>query len=170
MGALAVFAVFSATAVALAFRLAARREIGMGLLPAREAAEAAPRSLRGPIGLAWRIQRVHLYCWAIAFVALGATFGGIGAQADEIVRTSDQLATFTDRLGGAQPVQVWFTFHMGLTAAILTARFTVQALQKTRVEEAERRLDPCSPRESAGAGGGSPTCCGSRPGRWGCCC
>ncbi|MES9544138.1 MULTISPECIES: anibiotic ABC transporter [unclassified Actinomadura] len=139
---LALFAVFSGAAAALAFRLAAHREIGAGVLPAREAAEGAPRSLRGPIGLAWRIQRAHLLGWAIAFVALGATFGGIGAEAEEIVRTSDQLTTFADRLGGAEPVQVWFTFHMGLTAAILTARFTVQALQKMRAEEAAGRLGP----------------------------
>lgn len=139
---LAVFAGFSGAAAALAFGLAARREVGVGLLPAREAAEGAPRSLRGPIGLAWRIQRAHLFGWAIAFTALGATFGGIGAEADEIVRTSDQLAAFADRLGGAEPVRVWFTFHMGLTAAILTARFTVQALQKMRAEEAAGRLGP----------------------------
>ncbi|QFG20252.1 hypothetical protein [Actinomadura sp. WMMB 499] len=77
---LGLFAVFGAAVSAAAFRLAAHREVGVGLLPAREGAAGAPRSLRGPIGLAWRIQRVHLFGWALAMVALGATFGGIGAR------------------------------------------------------------------------------------------
>ncbi|QFG20253.1 hypothetical protein [Actinomadura sp. WMMB 499] len=56
--------------------------------------------------------------------------------------STDQLAGLGDRLGDAEPVRVWFTFHMGITAAILTARFSVQALQKMRAEEADGRVGP----------------------------
>jgi ABC-2 type transport system permease protein len=57
----------SAALVAAAFALAARRDLGAGLLADRPGRLAASRLLRGPFGLAWRVQRLMLAAWLAAF-------------------------------------------------------------------------------------------------------
>ena len=68
-----VVAVFVATALALS----ARRDLGSGLLPTRPGRAAAVGWLRGPLGLAWRLQRGSLVAWSLGFAVLGAILGGI---------------------------------------------------------------------------------------------
>ena len=48
-----------AIAIAVAYRLVARRDLGAGLLPASASARPPP-ALRGPLALAWRLQRGSL--------------------------------------------------------------------------------------------------------------
>ena len=56
-----------------AARLAARRDLGAGILPPRPG--PARGRLRTPLALAWRLQRGALAGWAAGFAILGAAFG-----------------------------------------------------------------------------------------------
>ncbi len=57
----------AAAGTGLAFALAARRDQGAGLLPDRPGRATASAVLRGPFGLAWRLQRGALAGWAIGY-------------------------------------------------------------------------------------------------------
>ena len=73
----------SAALVAAAFALAAGRDHSAGLLPARPGRPAASGLLRGPSGLAWRLQWGPLAGWVagyvFAFAACGAAAKAIGS-------------------------------------------------------------------------------------------
>ena len=63
----------------LAYALAAHRDQGAGLIPARPGSPRAGPWLRGPLGLAWRLQRGGLAGWALGlFVRRGGRRGGQG--------------------------------------------------------------------------------------------
>ncbi len=55
-----------------AYRMAARRDLGAGILPPRLGPATATPGLRTPLALAWRLQRGTLLAWAIASTAFGA--------------------------------------------------------------------------------------------------
>src|SRR5262249_56205355 len=65
----------SAVLVVAAFLLAAWRDHSAGLLPDRPGRTAASGLLRGPFGLAWRLQWPTLAAWLAAFVFAFAAFG-----------------------------------------------------------------------------------------------
>jgi ABC-2 type transport system permease protein len=84
-GPLALFAVGFTALVVLAAALAARRDVGHGLLAERRGRAHATRGLLSPFGLAWRLQRGALIGWAVALFGFGLVFGAI---IDEISTTS----------------------------------------------------------------------------------
>src|SRR5215471_17152798 len=73
----------SAALVAAAFALAAWRDHSAGLLPSRAGRPAASGLLRGPFGLAWRLQWGPLAAWVagcvFAFATCGAAAKAIGS-------------------------------------------------------------------------------------------
>ncbi len=78
---LGISALAAIVVTAAAYALAGRRDLGTGLLPVRPGPAAAGASLRGPLGLAWHLQRGTLLAWAAAFAVYGlviGSFGGLG--------------------------------------------------------------------------------------------
>ena len=65
---------------AVAAFLAARRDLGAGLVPPRPGPAEAARSLRSPLALAWRLQRASLVGWAAGVLVYGAALGSIAKQ------------------------------------------------------------------------------------------
>lgn len=133
-------AVAAGTAGAAAL-LAAHRDLDAGLLPSRPGRERAPGWLRGPFGLAWRLQRGALLGWAAGFavlsVALGASAKGIGSTL-----SSPQARELIDRMGGQHGlVNAYFGTELGLVG-MLAAGFGVSAALRLRTEEAEHRAEP----------------------------
>ena len=57
----------TAAAAAAAYVLAVIRDYGAGLLPDQPGRASASRWLRGPLGLAWRLQWGTLLGWAVGF-------------------------------------------------------------------------------------------------------
>ncbi|HEY1706359.1 MAG TPA: hypothetical protein VGG75_42335 [Trebonia sp.] len=81
-------AVFVAGAC-LAFAVSARRDLGAGVLSDRPGRPSAAFWLRGPLSLAWRLQRAALLWWAVGFAFIfgvsGAVGNGIGSLAFGLV-------------------------------------------------------------------------------------
>lgn len=71
--------------VGLAYALLEHRDLGSGLLAGRPGRARAPRSLAGPIGLAWRLTRTPMIGWLVAMVALGAVYGNLLANVDTML-------------------------------------------------------------------------------------
>ena len=115
--------------------LAARRDIGAGVLPTRPGPAVAAAGLRSPFALAWRLHRGMLIGWVTGFALLGLVFGGIAQSIAELVAESPDLAEIFTRLGGASgAVDSFFagvTGILGLTAAA----YAVQTVLRLRDEE-----------------------------------
>jgi ABC-2 type transport system permease protein len=126
---------------ALAWALAARRDVGSGLLPDRPGRPGAAGWLRNPLALAWRLQRSWFWGWLAGFAVAGAVLGaaahGIGA-----LLNSPQVRADVFRYGGhAGLVNAYFVVLFA-EAAIVAAAYSVSATLRLDSEETEGRAEP----------------------------
>ena len=125
----------AAAGTGLAFELAARRDHGSGLLPDRPGPPAASAALRGPFGLAWRLQRGALAGWAVGyaftFAACGAAAKGIG----QLFGTSTALQREFARLGGQATITNAYLAALMLLAGLVAAAFAISTVLRLRTEE-----------------------------------
>jgi ABC-2 type transport system permease protein len=135
---LAVFAV----GVALAFRLAAHRDHGAGLLPDRPGRAAASRWLSGPSGLAWRLQRGALAGWAFGFAATFAASGAAAKGIGQLFGTSSALQRAFTRIGGQAAIVNAYLAGLMLLAGMVAAAFATSAVLRLRTEETAGRAEP----------------------------
>jgi ABC-2 type transport system permease protein len=128
--------------VSCAIALCARRDLGSGLLPTRPGRAAAVGWLRGPLGLAWRLQRGSLLAWTLGFAALGAILGGIAQGGIEVIRDNPKLEVVVGRLGGSSGIaDTYFTAIMGLLG-LIAAGYAIGAALRLRGEETSGRVEP----------------------------
>jgi ABC-2 type transport system permease protein len=128
--------------VSCALALCARRDLGSGLLPTRPGRATAARSLRGPLGLAWRLQRGSLIAWTLGFAALGGILGGIAEGGVEVIRDNPKLEVVVGRLGGSSGIaDTYFAAIMGLLG-LVAAGYAIGAALKLRGEETSGRVEP----------------------------
>ncbi|NLT56115.1 MAG: anibiotic ABC transporter [Actinomycetales bacterium] len=135
-----LFAVTFTVLAVTAFVLNARRDLGAGLVPTRPGPARAPRTLRGPLGLAWRMQRGPLLAWSVAVLPVAAAFGAVGEGIDDFSDASEDFVTYLESMGGTlvDSYVALMTSFLGL----LVAGYTVQVLLRMRVEEAQGLLEP----------------------------
>jgi ABC-2 type transport system permease protein len=126
----------------LAFALAARRDRGAGLLPDRPGRATASAFLRGPFGLAWRLQRGALLGWAtgyaFTFAASGAAAKGIG----QLFGTSTALEHEFTRLGGQAAITNAYLAALMLLAGLVAAAYAVSVILRLRTEETGGQAEP----------------------------
>lgn len=127
---------------AVAFRLAARRDLGAGLLAARPGPAVADGGLRGPLALAWRLNRGVFLGWLAAFVIVGGTIGVITPDMVGIVTGNAQLAKIIGQLGGVAGLSDAFLSAMLGLFGLVSAVFMVQVVQRLRAEETAQRAEP----------------------------
>ncbi len=132
----------AAAGTGLAFELAARRDHGSGLLPDRPGPPAASAALRGPLGLAWRLQRGALMGWAVGyavtFAACGAAAQGIG----QLLGTSTALQHEFTRLGGQAAITNAYLAALMLLAGLVAAAFAISTVLRLRTEETGGQAEP----------------------------
>lgn len=128
--------------VGLAFWLAARRDHGAGLFPDRPGRPAASVFLRGPFGLAWRLQWGTLAGWAtgyaFVFAASGAAAKGIG----QLFGTSSAIQREFTRLGGQHALTDAYLAALILLAGLVGAAYATAVLLRLRAEETSGRAEP----------------------------
>ena len=78
-------ALVAAVLTGIAYALLERRDLGAGLLASRPGRARAPRTLTGPIGLAWRLTRTPMIGWLIGMVFLGAIYGNLIANVETML-------------------------------------------------------------------------------------
>ncbi|MFD0530265.1 ABC transporter permease [Kitasatospora arboriphila] len=94
----------TALAVAAAYALVARRDLGAGLLPQRPGPAAGAPGLRTATALAVRLHRGTLIGWAGGLAAAGLVFGGVSRGVVDLVGDNARVADVIARLGGRQGV------------------------------------------------------------------
>jgi ABC-2 type transport system permease protein len=135
---LVLFGLAFVALVGIAGLLAARRDVGSGILAQRRgAAEASPRLL-SPFGLVWRLQRNALLGWTGAMAGFGIVFGVIS---DEMKDLQGAAADFYARMGGSEiALDAYWTSAIEM-AGMAVAIYTVQILLRMRAEEADGRVE-----------------------------
>ena len=129
-------------AMGAAGALRARRDLDSGLLASRPGPPRAPRSLRSPAGLAWRLQRGGLGWWAVGMVAAGLVFGGVVDAITQLFDDSPQLADILARLGGSARIVDAFLGAILSVFAVLASAWAVGATLLVRTEENTDRAEP----------------------------
>jgi ABC-2 type transport system permease protein len=131
--------ILTAVLLAAAARYAARRDLGRGVLPVQTGSAQASARLRGPVGLAWRLQRNAFVSWLVAVLGFGLIFGSVSGSA----RTMEgNMREWYLRMGGTSHLLDAFFTSMIEMAGMMVAIYIVQVLLRMREEETRGRLEP----------------------------
>ena len=134
-------AVTATLLLAAAAALAARRDIGSGLLPARDSAEPRLRLLRSPAAQALRSERGALVAWLVGVGGFALLMGVISDAATPDV-VSENVQRQLEKLGTESVVTpsgwLGFSFIFFILAVSL---FCCMQVASIREEEAEQRLE-----------------------------
>lgn len=132
---------FVAAAVATAYVLAARRDLGAGIIPDRPGPARAAAGLDNPFALAWRMHRAPLLWWTIGFAALGYVFGNIASSVGTML-DSPQAQEWIMRIGGKQGLTDAFLATELSMMGMVASAYGVQAMLRLRSEETAVRAEP----------------------------
>lgn len=137
-----LFGVFIVLATAGAYYLNARRDIGLGMLPARKGPAQAAASLLSAWGLARRLQRGTLIGWSIVFIVMGLTTGLISKEFATFFESSPEMRQYLEAIGGGQNINDILFSAMIALMGITAGAYVVHGLQRMRSEEANGHLEP----------------------------
>lgn len=134
----------AAALTVLAYRLLARRDVGAGLIAERPGSSTAAPTLRGAVGLTWRLDRGALLLWTVGLCLYGLMIGsvvhGIGDELGGGTTARDVVA----RLGGTTEVEQAFiavAFAMlGMVAAAFATSLTLRLHHEETTQHAEAVL------------------------------
>jgi len=138
---LAITLGFAVLVAAAAATLAARRDLGAGLLPERAGPACAGRRLRTPLALAWRLHRGALLGWSVGFAAVGLLLGGLAADVGSFVNNAS-VREFITRLGGEHGLIDAFLAAELAFAGIVASAYGIQVVMRLQAEEAGLRAEP----------------------------
>ncbi len=132
------FAVF---ALALAFALQSRRDLGAGLLADRSGRAVATTRLRTPLALAWRLQYPLLIGWLVAYAVMSGIVGTIINDLGDMLDTP-QAQDMIARLGGSDVMLDAFVTMEFSIFAFITAAYGIVAARRLSTEEADGHAEP----------------------------
>jgi ABC-2 type transport system permease protein len=124
--------------VGAAGALAARRDVGRGMLAERRGHAEAASALLSPLGLVWRLQRAALLAWAVGMLAFGLIFGAI---IHEVAGSSSATTDWYARMGGSDQIVDAYRASTIEMAGMAVAVYAVQMLLRMRAEEADGPLE-----------------------------
>jgi ABC-2 type transport system permease protein len=121
------------------WRIAERRDIGAGLLPARDSAPPSLVGLSSPAAHALRSQRGSLVAWVIGVAAIAVILGALSASVSDAIsgRLNEQFEKLGTSLNSAEGFLGTEFFFLVLAVCL----FTCFQLAAAREEEAEQRLE-----------------------------
>jgi ABC-2 type transport system permease protein len=125
--------------VAVAFGLAAHRDVGAGLLRPLPGPPAASTWLTRPIGLALRLQRGALIGWAVGLFLGGAAYGSLGKDIEDFIGDNEGLNDLIAQAGGSVTDSFFATTISIL--ALVGSGFAIQSTMRLRSEEVAGRAE-----------------------------
>lgn len=133
---------FAAVCATAAYALAARRDVGAGLVAGRPGPAAAVPSLAGPFALAWRLHRGALAAWAGGFAVAGIVYGAVAGSVADLVKDNQGVVDVIERMGGQAGITDAFLASAMALMGILAAVYAVQCVLRMRGEETSGRAEP----------------------------
>jgi ABC-2 type transport system permease protein len=131
----------AAVGAAAAF-LAARRDLGAGLVPPRPGPAQAARSLRSPLALAWRLNRTGLIGWAAGALVYGGALGSIANNVGSFLGSSAHVKNVIARLGGQHGLTDAYLAAMMGIFGLIAAGYAVSVVLRLRSDETSQRAEP----------------------------
>ncbi|MFN8037143.1 MAG: ABC transporter permease [Acidimicrobiia bacterium] len=132
---------FAAVVAAGAFAIAARRDLGTGILPTRPGPPAAGRRFGTAFALTRRLHRILFVGWAVGFTLTGALLGSLASSVADFF-TTESSRDFITKLGGEKPLtDAYLAAELGF-AAVVAAAYGIQAVGRARSEEVQGRVEP----------------------------
>ena len=128
----------AALLVPVAYAVAARRDLGAGVLPARRGRPDAARSLRTQAGLAFRLERGSLLGWAAGVAVFGVLTGSMGEGIVESFESQPRLAEVFGATGSGDILRLTMAAMLSFFA-MGVAVYAVIAVNRLHREEAEGR-------------------------------
>ncbi len=138
---LLIAAGFTVGLLAVAGALAARRDIGAGLVPPRPGPRVAAPGLGRPFGLALRLQRGSLIGWTVGLFLTGAAYGWVANDVEDLVGDNETLRDVIARTGGASLTDSYLSTSLLMMALIATG-YAIQSALRLRSEETGLRAEP----------------------------
>jgi len=126
-------------AVASAYAVFARRDFASGLLADRPGPERAGPTLRGSLGLAWRLQRGSVIGWTFGLLLGGLMFGSFGDDISDVVGDSELSRSMF--LQGMNNLVDGFYAASIVMLALIAAGFAISSALRPRTEENEGRIE-----------------------------
>lgn len=139
---LALLAVFAIICVSIAFSLAARRDLGAGMIADRPGPPSARAWLPTPLGLAWRLHRGVLLGWAVGLTVLGFGYGAVADQVDDLIGDSGATADIVQEMTGGtgSMTDLYLALVMGIMGLTVTG-YAIAAAMRMRHEESAGTLE-----------------------------
>jgi ABC-2 type transport system permease protein len=125
--------------LATAAALLDRRDLGSGLLPPRPGPATAARSLRSPLGLAWRLHRGALAGWTVGLALLGLVYGALAESVETLFADNPEARAFLP--DAASLVDAYLATTLSINA-LLAGAYAVSAVLRARAEESAGRAEP----------------------------
>ncbi len=124
-----------------AVRLAARRDLGAGIVADRSSAAPRTRLLAGPAGLTLRLIRPTVLGWFTAIAVMGFILGADTRQAVKALQSSPSSQHVIARLGGAGDAAGVYLGVSFLMLALLLTLVAAGQVTATRRDEAIGRVE-----------------------------
>lgn len=135
---LVALAIGTAVLVAGALVVAARRDLGGGLLAERSGPATGTRALGTPFGLWWRLGRSAFSAWVAVTAGWGLVMGVLASELEAQFADNPAVAEFVGAAGGqSSAILVWLTTVL---QALFAASMCVQAVGHLREEETSGRM------------------------------
>jgi ABC-2 type transport system permease protein len=126
--------------IAVAFRLAVRRDHGSGLVARRPGRTVAAPSLGHSIGLAMRLQRGALMGWGAGVLVTGIAYGWIAPTIDSFVASKKAIAQMLASAGIGSLTDTYFATSLRILAVVASG-FAIQSALRLRSEESALRAE-----------------------------
>jgi ABC-2 type transport system permease protein len=126
---------------AAGFVLSTRRDVGAGLRAEKLGSPVASDALGTPLGFALRLHRGTLVAFAAGLFLMGAMYGSILGDADDMLKDIDQIQEALDRIGGSSIAESFASMVM-VVITVVAAVYVVMAALRPRSEETAGRAEP----------------------------
>lgn len=124
----------AAACAAAGFLLSVRRDVGAGLRPVRPGRATATRALATPFGMALRLQRGLLAGFGAGLFVMGAMYGSIIGDIEDMLGGVEQIQQALAEIGGATLAESFASMVM-VVMAVVSMIYVVMATLRARAEE-----------------------------------
>lgn len=119
--------------------LSDRRNLGSGLLHPRPGPSHAGPITSRPLGLLARLQKGSLIGWSIGLFVLGAAYGSIGSDIEQMFVDNPDLERFIP-MGAGSVTDAYLSYTLAL-GAMMAAGFAIASVLHLRTEESAGRSE-----------------------------
>ncbi|MGH2688445.1 MAG: ABC transporter permease, partial [Actinomycetota bacterium] len=123
------------------FHLSTRRDVGAGLRAPRPGPADASDLLAHPLGFAFRLHRAGLIGWSAALLLLGAMYGSVLGESEQMLTQIQSLEEFLPEVSGVSVIES-FAAMIVTVMAIIASVYAVLAALRVRSEETAGRAEP----------------------------